>query len=344
MELAEKRTQQLASADMKKTAALFVCLTLAFQNPILGCLWDSDTLATESARFPDVAVMLTGTFARHSREFHQWRMEKKSDLVSAKKATALDYDDLAVSQHKLGDHRAAIATMQKKDKDMPGIYETYSNLGTFYIYTGELQEALKYINQALSINANAHFGREKYQKWLVLWVLERKEDLANGISDDTEQSARRQSFATMVARMEAGGLSSEAGKGMELSESQVKNAIRGVMGMMYFADFNNPILLEALGDLLKVGDMQRNAKQLANLCYLHALMKVSSPEDQKRLDERIGGKGSWRDYLIGVLKANLTKGEQLNAKVRAEEMAWISGGKDVALEFQKKYLAPVSKK
>lgn len=329
---------------MKNSAALLVCLTLAFQNPVLGCLWDSDTLATESACFPDVAVMLTGTFARHSREFHQWRMGKKSALVSAQKATALDYDDLAVSQHKLGDHRAAIATMQKKDKAMPGIYETYSNLGTFYIYTGELREALKYIDQALKINANAHFGREKYQKWLVLWVLERQEDSDNGNSGDTEQSARRQSFATMVARMEAGGWSRKAVEGMELSVSQVKNAIHAVMGMMYFADFNNPILLEALGDLLEVGDRERNARQLANLCYLHALMKVTSSEDQERIDERIGGKGSWRDHLMGVLQTNLAKGEQLNAKVRAEEMAWIAGGKDVALEFQKKYLAPVSKK
>lgn len=337
--LAGERAGKVASSDMKLPPVFVVCLMLALQNPARGCLWDSETLATESARFPDVSVMLTGSFARHSREFHQWRMGKKSALVAEQKATALDYDDLAVSQHKLGDHRAAIATMQKKDKAMPGIYETYSNLGTFHIYTGELRVALKYIDHALSINANAHFGREKYQKWLVLWVLETESLTSNDVSATPD---RLRGFSSVVARMEAGGLSREAGDRLELSEAQVSKAVRGVMGMMYFADFNNPILLEALGDLLMVGGMKRDAKQLASLCYLHASMKVTSPADQKRLLGRVGESHS--DYLKSVLQSSLAKGEALNAKVRAEEMAWIAAGKDVALEFQKKYLAPVSKK
>jgi hypothetical protein len=99
----------------------------------LGCLWDSDTLATESARFPGAAGMMAGNFPRHSKEYHEWRVKQKKALVDAGTAQALDYDDLAVSQHKLGDHASAIATMLAKDSKSPGIYETYSNLGTFYI-------------------------------------------------------------------------------------------------------------------------------------------------------------------------------------------------------------------
>lgn len=138
-----------------------------------ACIWDSDTLAAERARFPQVAELITGSFARHSREFHEWRKARSEAMIKNKAAVAETYDDLAVSQHKLGDHKAAIATMQQKEKLFPGKYETFSNLGTFYIYTGELNQALLFIGKALVIDPNAHFGREKYQLWLVEWLQEK---------------------------------------------------------------------------------------------------------------------------------------------------------------------------
>ncbi|WP_146850610.1 tetratricopeptide repeat protein [Brevifollis gellanilyticus] len=330
---------------MKLPPVLLVCLMLAFQSPVRGCLWDSETLASETKRFPDVSALIAGTFARHSREFHQWRVAKKQTLVNDKKAAALDYDDLAVSQHKLGDHKAAIATMYKKDKLMPGIYETYSNLGTFYIYTGELREALKHIDRALSINANAHFGREKYQKWLVLWILEEKgavEDEA-GFRPDMLRG-----FAAMVARMEAGGVSKEAGKNLRLEEAQIQAAVRGVTGMMFFADFDNPILLEALGDLLRVGATRQGPSYLASLCYMHAMFKSEDPQAKKRYSKLFENASSStrRDeaYYKSILQSALNQGEKLNESIRAEEMAWIAEGKDAAVEFQKKYLQPEAKK
>ncbi|MCX6855301.1 MAG: tetratricopeptide repeat protein [Verrucomicrobia bacterium] len=331
---------------MKYTPVFFIALVLNYSS-LEACLWDSDTmafetLASESARFPNVSAMLTGNFARHSKEFHAWRAADRLKLVEANTAEASDYDDLAVSQHKMGDHKAAIATMKQKEKLMPGIYETYSNLGTFYIYTGELSEALVFIKRALDINPNAHFGREKYQKWLVLWILENRE--SGAIREASQNDPRvlngvTRGFASFVARQE----SQRKDGSPILTRAQQQAAVHGLTGMMYFADFDNPILLEALGDLLLAGKKGENASRLAGLCYLHASQKVKNPDDQERLNElsrsAIRLVNLHGEELEPLLKNALFKGQQLNAGIRDQEMAWIAAGKDVSAEFQKKYLS-----
>ncbi|QIF03119.1 hypothetical protein [Roseimicrobium sp. ORNL1] len=312
-----------------------------------GCIWDSDTLASESARFPDIAGIMTGIFPRHSKEYHEWRVKQKKPLVDSGKGSAMDFDDLAVSQHKLGDHKAAIATMMAKEKQIPGKYETYSNLGTFCIYTGDLFDAVKWIEKALYINPNAHFGREKYQRWLVLWVLENK---MNVKTDEEIAEERRRSwdgkpvgFAAFIARKQLGDLSPNSQTPLKFTETQRQTAIEGVKGMMYFADFDNPILQEALGDLLSFGNMDENAAQLAGLCYLHASEKTADPLEKARLKKLRGmvlSSSHEREEAESskTLTYALEKGQKLNAAVRSEEMAWISAGQDATVEFQKKYL------
>lgn len=235
--------------------------------------------------------------------------------------------------------------MKQKDKLMPGIYETYSNLGTFYIYTGELSEALIHIDQALEININAHFGREKYQKWLVLWILETRESKQSTdlLTERNEQlSGALKGFASFVVRQEAGGISKASADSLRLTQAQLQAAVRGVIGMMYFADHDNPLLLEALGDLLMVGDMKQNATQLAGLCYLHASLKAAALDDQKRLHQifllSIHTAHNKEENFNDILSNAIAKGQKLNAGIRVEEMNWIATGKDAGAEFQKKYL------
>src|SRR4029078_4407708 len=76
---------------------------------------------------------------------------------------------------KTGQHEKAIETILIKEKIKPGLYETYSNLGTFYILAGDLEKGLPYIDKALAIDPDAHFGRERYQKWLVEYALSRRQ-------------------------------------------------------------------------------------------------------------------------------------------------------------------------
>ena len=326
----------------------FVAMLLCALAPVSSqaCLWDSDTLATESARFPNVAGIMTGLFPRHSKEFHTWRIQQKQPLVEAGKAVAADYDDLAVSQHKLGDHKAAITTMEAKEKKMPDLYETYSNLGTFYIYAGELSTAQRWIEKALAVNPNAHFGREKYQRWLVMWLRERRSIKRTEAEqeDDLKNffTTRPFGFAAFVSRQERGD-PSQTTKVTPLTESQRQAAIRGVTGMMYFADFDNPILQEALGDLLSLGDMDKNAAQLGSLCYLQAAEKATDPAEKSRLTSlklRAMTSTPVRDEakLQRTLETALNQGVKVAKDVRGDELAWIAAGKDVAAEFQKKYL------
>jgi len=334
-----------------KTALAALVLIAATAH---ACLWDGDTLASERARFPGIGILISGSFARHSREFHEWRIAQRQKDIAAAPAVAsptlaAHYDDLAVSQHKLGDHQAAIATLLKKDKLMPGQYETYSNLGTFYIYTGELQKALKTIDQALAINPNAHFGREKYQKWLVLWILEKQEHAASQDSYSPFAAEDLHHFSRIVAQQEAGGAPLDTEQEVTLSHAQRSAAIRGVAGMMWFADYDNPHLQEALGDLLLSGDIGDNAANLASLCYMHATLKAIDPAEKARLTEKceMSGHGMRGFDIQGVKKnllAALTKGAEYNETVRQDELKWIAEGLNADVEFQKKYLVPLEKK
>lgn len=310
-------------------------LPLLFCPPVAkACIWDSDTLAMEKARFPGVFEVLTGQFPRHSRAFYEWRV-KQCEAALAKDGTqAAVYDDLAVARHKLGNHKGAIATMQAKEKVKPGLYETYSNLGTFYIYTGELKEAVGWIDKALAVNADAHFGREKYQKWLVEWVL-----------------AGKPAGEQMFARGYAGYVVQKA------SPDQVKQfpppklmeeARTGVLGMMRFADFDNPLLQEALGDILVAGELE-NAGHLAAQAYLMALMHVKRKDEMPALQKKFQGArkehtGWDQKEVQNDLKAGMAKGVALTEQVAKDEAGWIKEGKDAAAAFTQKYLTPGEQK
>ncbi|WP_184211126.1 tetratricopeptide repeat protein [Prosthecobacter dejongeii] len=319
---------------------------LLIQNAF-GCLWDKDTLDAERARFPGIGVLISGSFARHSKEFHQWRIQQREKDIASDQSLPIHLDDLAVSQHKLGDHQAAIQTMLRKDKLIPGLYETYSNLGTFYIYTGDLKEALRYIDKALAINANAHFGREKYQKWLVEWILETRATPPEPEGPSEIGYGGIPGFASFVARMEAGGMPASRTQSLTLSTKQRADAIRGVTGMIFFADYDNPLLQEALGDLLIAGDIRDNAANLASLCYMHAALKAPNETEKARLMKKceLSGRVSYGFDLKKVetsLKTALKKGAEYQESVRQDEVKWIAEGHDASAEFQKKYLVPSS--
>jgi tetratricopeptide (TPR) repeat protein len=314
---------------------------------VMACLWDSDTLAAESARFPGISKLITGAFPRHSQEFYEWRRKTCEQQLAKNPALFALYDDLAVAQHKLGDQKSAIATMLAKEKLRPGIYETYSNLGTFYIYTGELEEAVRWISKALAINPNAHFGREKYQKWLVEWQLDLKKPKNENDSAERAKFSPDNmlwGFAFFVACKEAGTKISSPEADLTLSPEHALAAIRGVAGMMRFADFDNPLLQEAMGDLLLAGEQERNAAQLASLCYMHAARETA---DENKKASLLGKckmsvrytKTFDQKQMDKLLFNGLKQGDEYFQAIREDEISWIAAGLDASAEFQKKYLA-----
>jgi tetratricopeptide (TPR) repeat protein len=325
---------------MKTRLQLLVIGLLSIAPASLACLWDTDTIVMEKARFPEVADLIAGKFPRHSREFYEWRKKRcLSEIAKGNKTPSL-LDDLAVAQHKLGDHPAAISTMQEKEAAFPGIYETYSNLGTFHIYAGDLDEAEKWISRALEINPNAHFGREKYQLWLVQWLKVGKPRIEN--TRQFEHSVDYSGFSEFIVKQ-----SGFTGPSAAWKEGRAE-ALKGILGMMRFADHDNPVLLEALGDVLLTGDFQENAALLAAQSYLLASRKSKTDTEKQRLWKLMEQAGGTTDEYkprdtMRTLDVTLAAGRLLLEKVRRDELVWIKSGKDVAALFAAKYLTKSAK-
>src|SRR5262245_8534092 len=157
-----------------RAAALAVFAGLLLPSVAFACLWDYDTIKMERSRFPGTLELITGKFLRHSPEFYQWRITNRLKRLEADPSNALLLDDLAVAYDKTGQHEKAIETALKTEQLHPGRYETASNLATFLFHAGRPEEGIPHVDRALKINPNAHFGREKYQKFLTEYVVGRK--------------------------------------------------------------------------------------------------------------------------------------------------------------------------
>ena len=301
--------------------------------PLDACIWDRETVAAEKTRLPGVLETMTGNFPRHSKEYHEWRKVKCEVALAKNPQQIALYDDLAVSQHKLGEHKAAIQTMLAKEKIKPGLYETYSNLGTFLIYDDKLRDAVTWISKALAINPDAHFGREKYQKWLVEWVL------AGKVRDKNAGEFQPDGFAAFILRQ-------KKPESQSWTEIDQKDALKGVLGMMRFADFDNPLLLEALADVLAPGRFEVGSLSLATQAYLMASVRSKDPLEKKRLEAlqaRAQSTLQTPKITWQSLSPMLTKGVNQAEVIREQEKEWIAKGVDVSLEYEKRFL-PVEKK
>ncbi len=319
-------------------------LILLVPAAALACLWDSETLKQERSRFPSTLELITGKFLRHSPAFYEWRIKDRLEKLKTDPKNVGLYDDIAVAYEKLGQHDKAIETILAKEEIQPGLYETYSNLGTFYILAGELEKGLPYIDQALAINPDAHFGREKYQKWLVEYALTRRKGgkvsfpLSQGIP--TARGA-----ATSYAQFVAQRLGTQ-----QLSREQTASAVTGVLGMMRFANYRNPLLLEALADLLIEGDQRKgDAKQLAARALLQASYVVgdgqASAQYRKRAERALNLQtavlGSTTQMPLSDLesqfKRELAEADAWYQGLEKMESDWIQAGADVEANFDKFY-------
>ena len=311
-------------------------------NVARACLWDYDTLKMERRQFPSVLELITGKFLRHSPEYYRWRIGDRTYQLQREPDNLRFYDDLAVAYDKLGEHEKAIETILKADKLQPNRYETYANLGTFHIHNGNLKEGLKYIERAIEINPDAHFGREVYQKLLVEYVLEIRKTGRKGVplSPLEKDGTRKHSFASFVLKKQ---------KPRDGEKQELKRAIKGVLGMMRFGHHDSPILLEALGDLLTAGPKPGvGATRLATRAYLKA-SKADKDEGHRYRDLALyaltlRAEGDLDDTIKTMHRIEFPKlsSEQDDAdewyrQLKADEIRWIESGADVDFEFSRKY-------
>jgi len=316
-------------------------------SPLVACLWDHDTLQMERLRFPSALNLITGKFLRHSPEFYQWRIENRLERLKTTTDDPQLLDDLAVAYDKTGQHQLAMDTIRDKDTRFPGLYETYANLGTFYIHSGDLEAGLTWITKAIAINPDAHFGREIYQDLLVRYVLSKREPGSQKLSLPMGSGGGPQSTGDTFA----GFLADQRSEKAQKQSPNLHAAVKGILGMMRFGHYDSPVLLEALGDLL-LGNAGSDAKRLAARAYLKASYEVDRPEarsayrklakDALTLQTRTKNTTQPLDLdtLEKQFQSELKNAEAWYAVVQADERNWIASGEDADLKFSQKYYRP----
>jgi tetratricopeptide (TPR) repeat protein len=308
----------------------------------LACLWDYDTLRQERSKFPDALELITGKFLRHSPEFYEWRIKDRLEKLKTEPNNLAYHDDLAVAYSKVGRTNDAIATMEAKDKIKPGLYETNSNLGTFYILAGEFEKGLPYIDKALAINPDAHFGREKYQKWLVEYALTKKgKDGKISFPLQPADVSYPKNFLSFVQDK----VRSPAGDYQPWTYRE--DAIKGVLGMMRFANHENPLLLEALGDLLVDHYQMENGNRLAARAYLQASYQMKDDAAREKYRKLVGVALDKQmeirkltepsPNLEDDFRAELAEAKLWYDELHGKELAWIRDGGNVDAEFDRLY-------
>jgi tetratricopeptide (TPR) repeat protein len=315
-----------------------------------ACMWDYDTLQMERNRFPSALELITGKFLRHSREFYEWRITDRLEKLKNEPDNLAYYDDLAVAYSKTGRNDKAIETILIKDKRKPGLYESEANHSTFLMLAGRMEEGLKHIDEALRINPDAHFGREKYQKRLAEYVLSRNKDGKISLPLARVDDPKYDSFRYFL--IPPGPRNSE----LRRDEADRKAAINAVLGMMRFANHDSPILLEALGDLLRNDRLRHGGgttwdeKHLAARAYLKASYAVSDEQarrsyrnkadDARSLQLKYSDTGDELslDELEASFMQEVAQADEWFAGVRKNEIQWIQEGKDADQEFTRYYL------
>ena len=132
-------------------------------------------------------------------------------------------------------------------------------------------------------------------------------------------------------------------------KDEVRSATRGVMGMLHFADYKSPVLLQSLGDLLFVGEAEENATQLAARCYLRASEGTQDSAQRKTLrenarmiltfTENVQSSHDEVDFsdFEQQLAGEVKEGSSWFAAIEGNERKWITESRDVDREFAAMY-------
>ncbi|MEM9417869.1 MAG: tetratricopeptide repeat protein [Planctomycetota bacterium] len=325
-------------------------LSFVLACPASACLWDYDTLKQEAARFPGTIELLAGKFNRHSSVFYEWRIEDRTaKLAELSGGEALPLmDDLAVAYDKVGRTDEGIALMREALAIDADRYETHANLGTLLVHAKRYEEGLEHLRRAVEINPDAHFGREKWQIYLIEYILERMRpggELSLPLRVAGEDHPHLEHQLTLSFQKFLGT--------KNLPEGWREDAIRGIEGMMRFGNHDSPVLNEALGDLLG-GRSYEGEQRLAARAYLKAAAQMDDPEDadlyRLAADQALSGqrysKLRREDVELSSVEAEFLRetqeGDAWFAQIIADETEWIASHPDPESAYDAKYQSPAS--
>ena len=176
-----------------------------FAAPAL-CLWDYDTLEAEAKGLPGLTEAITGRFDRFPPRYYEMRLERCATAIEQGSRDLDLFDNAGVACDRLGRGDEAIEWMRKKREILDELenagqadddhrYRYLANLGTFYAHrwlrNGKNQDVLEdidlartRISEAIELNPDAHFGRERYQLLALDWIM----SIPEGAEPSTEDS------------------------------------------------------------------------------------------------------------------------------------------------------------
>jgi len=188
----------MARTIIASLAALTIAAALFFVggSQSNGCLWDSDTLRAEATGAPGMVETIVGRFDRYPPLYYEMRLDRVTKLLEADPTDHLNnlaaYDDAGVACDRLGRYDEAIEWMAKKRTALDALpdsdakteheYRYLANLGTFHAHRwlkngadrsdmSDIQRARDLVDEAITLNPDAHFGRERYQLLALEWIL-----------------------------------------------------------------------------------------------------------------------------------------------------------------------------
>ena len=347
---------------------LIAVTILMIPASVFACLWDQDTLEMERQKVPSALEVITGKFLRHSDTYYHWRIKDRESRVDELSIDAFLKTDLAVAYFKLGDIERAIEIQLEVEAKNPGQYETYANLATFYIESGQYDEGIKFVEKAIEINAEAHFGRAIYQKLLAMYLklrieedggeltlpLNRKDTKMNivkfrdyiGVTEPVDEKLQDRDVYITTFHSFVSFYFNHHGEGYKSTD-----AIMGMVGILRFADHTSPIFLEAIGDLLSK-DGYEGEQRLAARAYLKASYGVTDEavkaEYQKLAQDILHSQvfGENRNDnaakladIAKVFAAELIESEEFFKEITEHEKGWVARDLDLDGEFKKVYLS-----
>jgi tetratricopeptide (TPR) repeat protein len=343
---------------------LSVVFIFVITSTLQACLWDWDTLQMERRRFPGTLEIITGKFVRHSSAYYEWRIQDRTKRMRSPAEDPDLADDLAVAYSKLGRHAEGIALLEQALAAHPDRYETLANLGTIHMLAGDLEVGKKYVDRAIVVNPDAHFGREKYQSLLAEYFLTKRKSpqpIASG-AITLQSKGRACGFAEFVLAKRGRGNRwiDEKSDDADQIQAELAAAQKGVLGMMHFANHDSPLLLEALGDLLIAWPARKDdALQLAARSYYRVAQLSKDKEAKDEFEKAAANMLEGHLDYINLHKGDLETEEEgrkvvleklssdLNRELAAaqtyfdsiagDERRWIAEDIDVDKAFASKY-------
>lgn len=256
-------------------SVIWMILVLLSLSPVArACIWDYDTLRDEQRGLPGVLEALTGRFERRSEFFYRDRIQRMERHRVASPFDLAAIDNHAVALFRIGEIDRAIEMMKEKESRFPNQYTTSSNLATFYMLSGQVEPAIPLLEKALTINPNAHFGRERFQLELAKHLVDPNRNQSTLIQHDSAEPREIElkdflqvTWSKLVLKHKDDDANHAVPWIVVNPGKETPEAVTAIIGMIRFGTEQSPDLYLALGNQLTMrGDLH-----LAVRAYFRAI-------------------------------------------------------------------------